>query len=161
MSQHYATKIASIPLPPPPPPPPPAYAFQSAPDDRRAGAHSPSLASVDDFDAEITYVDPDAALNTIRETAAAAAAQDGEDTPGAGRTALKRTASGAVSDSGGSEPDAAPAAPARAGEDAAGASAFKPLETSLEDELAEAGDEAARALREKQRAMIDALDLSK
>ena len=58
-------------------------------------------------------------------------------------------------------PDAAPAAPARAGEDAAGASAFKPLETSLEDELAEAGDEAARALREKQRAMIDALDLSK
>ncbi|KAI0826817.1 DUF699-domain-containing protein [Trametes gibbosa] len=38
---------------------------------------------------------------------------------------------------------------------------WKPLETSLEDELAEAGDEAARALREKQRAMIDALDLSK
>lgn len=38
---------------------------------------------------------------------------------------------------------------------------WKPLETSLEDELEEAGDEAARALREKQRAMIDALDLSK
>lgn len=46
--------------------------------------------------------------------------------------------------------------------DADGAkAAWKPLETSLEDELAEAGDEAARALREKQRAMIDALDLSK
>ncbi|EIW59415.1 DUF699-domain-containing protein [Trametes versicolor FP-101664 SS1] len=46
--------------------------------------------------------------------------------------------------------------------DADGAkAAWKPLETSLEDELAEAGGEAARALREKQRAMIDALDLSK
>ncbi|OSD07469.1 DUF699-domain-containing protein [Trametes coccinea BRFM310] len=46
--------------------------------------------------------------------------------------------------------------------DASGAQAeWKPLETSLEDELAEAGDEAARAMREKQRAMIDALDLSK
>ena len=38
---------------------------------------------------------------------------------------------------------------------------FRPLETPLEEELEEAGDEAARALREKQRAMIDALDLSK
>ena len=38
---------------------------------------------------------------------------------------------------------------------------FRPLETSLEEELEEAGDEAARALREKQRAMIDALDLTK
>ena len=41
------------------------------------------------------------------------------------------------------------------------ANAFRPLETSLEEELEEAGDEAARALREKQRAMIDALDLTK
>ncbi|RDX55888.1 DUF699-domain-containing protein [Lentinus brumalis] len=38
---------------------------------------------------------------------------------------------------------------------------FKPLETTLEKELEEAGDEATRALREKQRAMIDALDLTK
>ncbi|GBE83103.1 GNAT acetyltransferase 2-domain-containing protein [Sparassis latifolia] len=38
---------------------------------------------------------------------------------------------------------------------------WKPVETSLEDELAEAGDEATRALREKQREMIDSLDLSK
>ncbi|KAH9933175.1 GNAT acetyltransferase 2-domain-containing protein [Epithele typhae] len=38
---------------------------------------------------------------------------------------------------------------------------FKPLATALEDELEEAGDEAERAMREKQRAMIDALDLSK
>ncbi|KAI1794931.1 DUF699-domain-containing protein [Ganoderma leucocontextum] len=38
---------------------------------------------------------------------------------------------------------------------------FRPLETTLEEELEEAGDEAARALREKQRAMIDALDLTK
>lgn len=38
---------------------------------------------------------------------------------------------------------------------------FKPLETTLEEELEEAGDEAARALREKQRTMIDALDLTK
>ncbi|TBU61958.1 GNAT acetyltransferase 2-domain-containing protein [Dichomitus squalens] len=38
---------------------------------------------------------------------------------------------------------------------------FRPLETTLEEELEEAGDEAARALREKQRAMLDALDLSK
>jgi N-acetyltransferase 10 len=38
---------------------------------------------------------------------------------------------------------------------------WKPVETSLETELAEAGDEATKKLREKQRAMIDALDLSK
>jgi len=36
---------------------------------------------------------------------------------------------------------------------------WKPVETSLNDELNEAGDEATRALREKQRAMIDSLDL--
>ena len=57
------------------------------------------------------------------------------------------------------------ASAARAGggteEGAGGKPAFAPLATSLEDELAEAGDEAARALREKQRAMIDALDLTK
>ena len=39
--------------------------------------------------------------------------------------------------------------------------AWKPLETSLEDELNKAGDEATAALREKQRAMIDSLDLKK
>lgn len=38
---------------------------------------------------------------------------------------------------------------------------WKPVETSLEDELKEAGDEATKALKEKQREMIDSLDLSK
>jgi N-acetyltransferase 10 len=33
------------------------------------------------------------------------------------------------------------------------------LETSLEEELEEGGDEALRALREKQRELIDALPL--
>lgn len=42
-----------------------------------------------------------------------------------------------------------------------GKKSWKPLETSLEDELNEAGDEATKALREKQRQMIDSLDLSK
>lgn len=38
---------------------------------------------------------------------------------------------------------------------------WKPVETHIEDELNEAGDEATKALREKQREMIDSLDLSK
>lgn len=38
---------------------------------------------------------------------------------------------------------------------------WKPVETHVEDELNEAGDEATKALREKQREMIDSLDLSK
>lgn len=38
---------------------------------------------------------------------------------------------------------------------------WKPVETTLEDELNEAGDQVTTALREKQRAMIDSLDLSK
>lgn len=38
---------------------------------------------------------------------------------------------------------------------------WKPVETNVEDELNEAGDEATKALREKQREMIDSLDLSK
>ena len=38
---------------------------------------------------------------------------------------------------------------------------WKPVDTSLAKELDEAGDEATRTLREKQRAMIDSLDLSK
>ncbi|PIL22780.1 hypothetical protein GSI_15475 [Ganoderma sinense ZZ0214-1] len=42
-----------------------------------------------------------------------------------------------------------------------GVAEFRPLETPLEEELEEAGDEAARALKEKHRAMIDALDLTK
>ena len=46
-------------------------------------------------------------------------------------------------------------------DDTGNKASFAPLATSLEDELAEAGDEASRALREKQRAMIDALDLTK
>jgi N-acetyltransferase 10 len=44
---------------------------------------------------------------------------------------------------------------------AASQSTWKPVETTLEDELNEAGDEATVALREKQRAMIDSLDLKK
>ena len=57
-------------------------------------------------------------------------------------------------------PDASAVAATRTDE-AGKRAAFAPLATSLEDELAEAGDEASRALREKQRAMIDALDLTK
>ncbi|KAG0708460.1 GNAT acetyltransferase 2-domain-containing protein [Suillus ampliporus] len=38
---------------------------------------------------------------------------------------------------------------------------WKPVEANVEDELNEAGDEATKALREKQRDMIDSLDLSK
>ncbi|KAI9760054.1 MAG: killer toxin resistant protein [Chaenotheca gracillima] len=37
--------------------------------------------------------------------------------------------------------------------------AFQPLESNLDDELAEGGDEALKALREKQRALVDALPL--
>ena len=62
--------------------------------------------------------------------------------------------------SGAPPPAPAPAAAYSDGAKGTG-QAFRPLETSLEDELAEAGDDAARALREKQRAMIDALDLTK
>jgi N-acetyltransferase 10 len=36
-----------------------------------------------------------------------------------------------------------------------------PVGVSLEEELAQAGDDATTALREKQREMIDSLDLSK
>ncbi|KAH9948851.1 GNAT acetyltransferase 2-domain-containing protein [Amylocystis lapponica] len=43
----------------------------------------------------------------------------------------------------------------------AAATSWKPVETSIADELAEAGGEATSALRLKQRAMIDSLDLSK
>jgi len=39
--------------------------------------------------------------------------------------------------------------------------AWKPVETKLAEELEEAGDEATKKLREKQKAMIDSLDLSK
>lgn len=38
---------------------------------------------------------------------------------------------------------------------------WKPVQTSLDDELKEAGDEATQLLKEKQRQMIDSLDLSK
>ncbi|KAH7909573.1 GNAT acetyltransferase 2-domain-containing protein [Hygrophoropsis aurantiaca] len=38
---------------------------------------------------------------------------------------------------------------------------WKPVETTVEEELNEAGDEVSKTLREKQREMIDSLDLSK
>ena len=38
---------------------------------------------------------------------------------------------------------------------------WKPVETNVEDELNEAGDEATKALREKQGEMSNSLDLSK
>ena len=38
---------------------------------------------------------------------------------------------------------------------------WEPVAASIDEELAVAGDEATRALREKQRAIIDSLDLSK
>lgn len=38
---------------------------------------------------------------------------------------------------------------------------WKPVEMSIDHELEEAGNEATKALREKQREMIDSLDLSK
>lgn len=38
---------------------------------------------------------------------------------------------------------------------------WQPIEASIEDELDEAGDEVTRPLREKQRAMIESLDLSR
>jgi N-acetyltransferase 10 len=38
---------------------------------------------------------------------------------------------------------------------------WTPVATRLEDELKEAGDEATKALRERQRQMIDSLDLNK
>lgn len=41
------------------------------------------------------------------------------------------------------------------------ATTWKPVETSLTDELKDAGDEVTKSLREKQRQMIDSLDLSK
>lgn len=59
-------------------------------------------------------------------------------------------------------PDAPPSARGIVvdGEDS-NATSWKPVDTSLEAELEEAGDEATKKLREKQRAMIDSLDLSK
>lgn len=41
------------------------------------------------------------------------------------------------------------------------ATSWTPVQTRLEDELNEAGDEATKALREKQKEMIDSLDLSR
>lgn len=38
---------------------------------------------------------------------------------------------------------------------------WKPVEITLEDELNEAGDKVTSAMREKQREMIDSLDLKK
>ena len=61
-------------------------------------------------------------------------------------------------------PDASATMKSRIGADGASAAestTWKPVETALEDELNEAGDEATAALREKQRAMIDSLDLKK
>jgi N-acetyltransferase 10 len=59
-------------------------------------------------------------------------------------------------------PDSSAAATeSRLGADASGKDTWKPIESTLEHELNEAGDEATTALREKQRAMIDSLDLKK
>ncbi|KAI6114088.1 GNAT acetyltransferase 2-domain-containing protein [Pisolithus sp. B1] len=46
------------------------------------------------------------------------------------------------------------------GTEGADGDTWKPINTSIEDELDEAGDEATRILRERQRAMFEALDLS-
>ena len=60
-------------------------------------------------------------------------------------------------------PDAPPSARNNVvdGADGVDGPGWKPVQTSIDDELDEAGDEATRKLREKQRAMIDSLDLSK
>ena len=60
-------------------------------------------------------------------------------------------------------PDASATVKSQLGADGASASenTWKPVEMTLEDELNEAGDEVTAALREKQRAMIDSLDLKK
>lgn len=52
-------------------------------------------------------------------------------------------------------------APSAAHDDAVVEDRFKPLETGLEDELREGGEEIDKELREKQRALIDALPLNK
>lgn len=60
-----------------------------------------------------------------------------------------------------------PAAPANLriadgeGAEKSDAASWKPVAATLDEELKEAGDEATKALREKQRQMIDSLDLSK
>ncbi|EMD40168.1 hypothetical protein CERSUDRAFT_46607 [Gelatoporia subvermispora B] len=54
-----------------------------------------------------------------------------------------------------------PEQPPSAQRAADGAQEWKPVQASIEEELAEAGNEVTSALREKQRAMIDSLDLSK
>jgi len=46
------------------------------------------------------------------------------------------------------------------GEGAGEHPAWKPLEKSIDEELDEAGDDATHVLRERQRAMFDALDLT-
>lgn len=53
-----------------------------------------------------------------------------------------------------------PPAPARLTADGTNNN-WEPVGASIEEELAMAGDEATSALREKQRAMIDSLDLTK
>ncbi|KAG2094228.1 GNAT acetyltransferase 2-domain-containing protein [Suillus discolor] len=57
-------------------------------------------------------------------------------------------------------PLALPTTTLRVGDDGEPAQ-WKPVDTNIEDELNEAGDKATDALREKQRQMIDSLDLSK
>jgi N-acetyltransferase 10 len=47
------------------------------------------------------------------------------------------------------------------GDNAGTATNWKPVETSIQDELDEAGDEVTKGLREKQREMINSLDLRK
>lgn len=57
-------------------------------------------------------------------------------------------------------PDASVAAASRV-ETGQAPTDWKPVAVSLEDELNEAGDEVTTALRERQREMIDSLDLKK
>lgn len=45
-------------------------------------------------------------------------------------------------------------------EDATGTTDWKPMEKTVEEDLAEAGDEVTRKMREMQREMIDSMDLT-
>jgi N-acetyltransferase 10 len=62
---------------------------------------------------------------------------------------------------GASIPEAPPALAPRVDGEQNNKPDWKPVDISLEDELTQAGNDATNALREKQREMIDSLDLSK
>jgi N-acetyltransferase 10 len=67
---------------------------------------------------------------------------------------------GAVADTMPAERNSVPA-PSAAHDDAVVEDRFKPLETGLEDELRDGAEEIDQEMREKQRALIDALPLDK